>query len=189
VDKLIAYETDPGGGDREYLNHAFFFSSDQMRDYSQGGQHGRISAAYPDQFVIDTVIGVEATSGEDVTPSNASAHDLVDILGSGHGIVNVLAHGACLLFEVRTSGYNNSPKSRFTTLPGDGLSGSVSDIPATGKTGFYYSLACDNGAFDKDQPPFNQPYTNLVGAFLTQPQAGAVAFVANTRWGWVGASL
>ncbi len=188
VAKLIAYETNPGGDDREYLNSAFFFSSDQMRDYSQGGQHGRIAAAYPGQFVIDTVAGVEAARGDDVAPYNASAHEMVDFLGDGHGIVNILAHGATLLFEVRTSGYNHSPKSRFSTLPGDGLSGSVSDLLATGKTGFYYSLACDNGAFDKDQPPFDQPYTNLVQAFLAQPQAGAVAFVANTRWGWVGAS-
>jgi hypothetical protein len=188
VDKLIAYETNPGGGDRDYLNRAFFFSSDQMRDYSQGGQHGRIAAAYPDHLTIDTTSGIEAASGADVAPYNTSAFDLIDLLANGHGIVNVLAHGSQTLFEVRTSGYNHSPKSRFRTLHSDGVSASISDLPATGKVGFYYSLACDNGAFDKDSPPFNQPYTNLVEAFLKQPETGAVAFVANSRWGWVGAS-
>jgi len=188
IDKLIEYETDPGRGDREYLNRAFFFSSDQMRDYSGGGQHGRIASAYPPEFVIDTILGVEQASGDDVSPDNALAADLVDTLGNGYGIVNVLAHGAYLLFEVRTSGYNNFPKSRFVTLPSDGIAGSIMDLPATGKTSLYYSLACDNAAFDYDQPPYNEPYPNLVQTFLAQPEAGAVAFVANTRWGWVGSS-
>ena len=38
VAKLIGYETDPGGEDYSWLNRAFFYSSDQMRDYRDVGQ-------------------------------------------------------------------------------------------------------------------------------------------------------
>ena len=76
VDKLIVYETDPGSGDASYLNRAFFFSSDEMRDYGGDGQHAHIAAAYPNRFEIDSIAGVEAATGDDPSPTNAAARDL-----------------------------------------------------------------------------------------------------------------
>ncbi|MDH3889715.1 MAG: C25 family cysteine peptidase [candidate division Zixibacteria bacterium] len=185
VDKLIAYETEPGGDEREYLDRAFFFSSDQMRDYSGGGQHARIALAYPDHFGIDTAAGVELTRGDDPDPHNALPRELEDVLSDGYGIVNIIAHGTGNLFEVRTSGYNNWPKTRFTTDTTASDNGAVGNLTANGKTSFYYSLACDNGAFDYDYSGLSP---NFVVSALAQPKAGAVAFVANSRWGWVGSS-
>lgn len=185
VDKLIAYETEPGEGDREYLNRAFFFSSDQMRDYSGGGQHARIALAYPDNFDIDTISGVEVTRGDDPNPHNALPRDLEDVLSDGYGIVNILAHGTGSLFEVRTSGYNHWPKTRFTTDTALNNNGVISNLAPNGKTSLYYSLSCDNGAFDYDYTGFSP---NFVVTTLAQPKSGAVAFVANSRWGWVGSS-
>lgn len=185
VDKLIAYETEPGGDDREYLNQAFFFSSDQMRDYSGGGQHARIALAYPDHFDIDTTFGVEMARGDDLDPNNALPRDLEEVLSSGFGIVNILAHGSGSLFEVRTSGYNNWPKTRFTTDTTLNDNGVISNLTPNGKTSFYYSLSCDNGAFDYDYTGYSP---NFAVTTLAQPKSGAVGFVANSRWGWVGSS-
>ena len=188
VDKMIAYETNPGDGDTDYLLHVFFFCSDQMRDYSNGGQHGRLARSFSPQFIIDTAAGVEQDSGDDASPHSLAAPALIDTLATGYGIVNVLSHGTCVNFEVRTAGYNNFPKSRMRTVNTDDSSAAVSDLVHNGRTSFYYSMACDNGAFDKDQPPFNIHDPNLVQAFLALPEGGAVAFVANSRWGWVGSS-
>ena len=185
VDKLIAYETMPGGDDREYLGRAFFFSSDQMRDYPGGGQHARIALAYPDHLGIDTIAGVELAHGDDPDPHNIIPRDLEDVLSDGYGIVNIIAHGNGSLFEVRTSGYNTSPKARFTTDTTYNDNGVISNLTPNGKTSFYYSLACDNGAFDYDYTGYSP---NLVVTALAQPKAGAVGFVANSRWGWVGSS-
>ncbi len=185
VDKLIAYETNPGDGDLSYLGRAFFFSSDQMRDYSGGGQHGRISLAYPDNIEIDTVAGVEADRGDDPNPHNKSPRELEAVLSEGYGIVNILAHGNGSLFEVRTSGYNSSPKERFITVTSSGENGSIAGLEPNRKLSFYYSLACDNGAFDYD---YNGYPPNLAVTVLALPKAGAVGFVANSRWGWVGSS-
>jgi hypothetical protein len=181
IDKLKAYETNPGRGNGQYLERAFFFSSDQMRDYSGGGQHGRIAQAYPDYFVIDTAHGVELATGNDPAPTNLSASELDTILERGYGIINILAHGGSTDFCVKSSGINQFPKSFYGQ-------GEIAALENNGRTSFYYSLACSSGGFDRDQPPFNEPDANLVQRLLSQPGAGAVGFVAYSRWGWVGSS-
>ncbi|MCK4461460.1 MAG: T9SS type A sorting domain-containing protein, partial [candidate division Zixibacteria bacterium] len=103
----------------------------------------------------------------------------------GYGIVNIIAHGSGTLFEVRTSVYNQFPKTRFTTDTTSSANGAISHLAPNGRTSLYYSLACDNGAFDYDYP---ESASNLVVTTLALPDAGAIAFVANSRWGWVGSS-
>ncbi|MEA3297262.1 MAG: C25 family cysteine peptidase, partial [candidate division Zixibacteria bacterium] len=184
IDKLIAYETNPGDGNRDYLNNAFFFSSDQMRDYSGGGQHYRIAEVYPENFLIDTAHGIEMLRGDDPNPCNLPSKDLESILSEGYGIVNIIAHGQCESFCVRSSGYNEWPKSYFTTDTTTGH-GIVSNLTGNERSSLYYSLACNTGAYDLDQPPSNP---NVAKTLLSLKDAGAVAFVANSRWGWVGSS-
>ncbi|MFQ5499211.1 MAG: C25 family cysteine peptidase [Candidatus Zixiibacteriota bacterium] len=188
TDKLIAYETNPGNGNREYLQRAFFYSSDQMRDYSRGGQHGRIARAYPGYFDIDTTLGVESQAGNDANPVNITADITIDSLSSGYGIVNIIAHGSNDAFVVRTSGYNLWPKSLFQTDPPGAGHGDDDSLVRNNRVGLYYSLACDNGGFDFDQPPFEYMDPNLVQSLLSLDSAGAIAFVAYSRWGWVGSS-
>jgi hypothetical protein len=188
IHKLIAYETSPGNGDPSYLTKAFFFSSDQMRDYSPGGQHYRIAQAYPPVFYVDTTHGVEQTRGDDPEPTNLPAEELVGIVSQGYGIVNIIAHGSNSLFSVRTAGYNNWPKSGLRASLDTTRGDLVSKLTPNGLTSLYYSLACANGAFDYNLPPFNEDAPNLAQTLLGLNDAGAVAFVANSRWGWVSTS-
>ena len=188
VNKLIGYETNPGNGDESYLTRAFFFSSDQMRDYGDIGEHGTIAVAFPTNFQVDTSNGIEQAHGDDPNPSNKSATELLPILSSGYGIVNVIAHGRSDAFGVRTAGYNDWPKSYLTTIDEGGTNGNVNGLDPNGKISFYYSLACDNGGFDLDQPPISEPNPNLVEALLGVSNAGAVGFVAHSRWGWISSS-
>ena len=188
IEKLITYETNPGGEDMSYLEKTFFVSTDQMRDYPGGGQHHLIARAYPDYFEVDTIHAVEAATGYDISPTNISANELESIISDGYGIINILSHGSNSVFGVRSSGYNEFPKSSFTTdttHPGYGI---VSNFYQNNKISFYYSLACDNASFDKDQEPFNQTAPNLTQTLLGLKDAGAVGFVAHTRWGWVSSS-
>ncbi|MEW6051264.1 MAG: C25 family cysteine peptidase [Candidatus Zixiibacteriota bacterium] len=187
VEKLSEYETNPGFGDPTYLGRAFFFSSDQMRDYS-GGQHNRIAEVYPATITVDTTSGVEQSSGSDPAPYNLPAAELLPVLSQGYGIVNIIAHGMATKFGVRSSGYNNAPSSAFrtdTTVVG---LDQITRLDANHRTSLYYSLACDNGAFDKNLPPFNADQMCVATALLALKDAGAIAFVANSRWGWVGSS-
>ncbi len=186
IDKLITYETDPGGGDRAYLRRTFFFSSDQMRDYSGGGQHGRIAAAFPEWFDIDTANGVELSSGDAVAPYNQLPSELTGTLSTGFGIVNIIAHGRNDGFTVRSSGYSNWPKAYFLTGAADGTHGCIDSISTPGKPALYYSLACDNGGFDIEQAKDAAP--GLARRLLCQADGGAVCFIGQSRWGWVGSS-
>ncbi len=187
TDKLINYETQPGGDDPSYLERAFFYSSDQMRDYGGAGQHGSICEAYPDWFEIDTVSAVEAARGDDVTPFNLSPTALDDVFEPGFGIVNVIAHGRSDGFSVKSSGYNAWPKSLMLTQGQAGDHGCFDSLGASDKPAFYYSLACSNGAFDMDQEPFLHQNPMMSQALLGK-EGGAVGFVAYSRWGWISSS-
>ena len=102
--------------------------------------------------------------------------------------MNILAHGRPDAFAVRTAQYNLWPKSYFITEEPFGDHGSFDSLAANGRTSFYYSIGCDNGGFDKNKPPFIYVNPNLAGYLLALKDAGAVGFVAYSRWGWVGSS-
>ncbi|UCC44579.1 MAG: T9SS type A sorting domain-containing protein, partial [Candidatus Zixiibacteriota bacterium] len=184
---LITYETDPGHGDRDYISRVFFFSSDQMRDYAGGGQHSAIAAAYPGDFQIDTVTGVECASGDDPAPSNISPTLLAEPMSPGFGMVNVVAHGRPDGFVVKSPGYSDTPKELLLTHGPVGLHGGFDELLVQDKPTFYYSLACASGGFDYDQPPIEFPHPNMAQHLLAS-DGGAVGVVANSRWGWVGSS-
>ncbi len=185
--KLIQYETAPGGSNHSYLTRSFFFSSDQMRDYNGIGQHTMIARAYPDWFALDTVTGVEASRGDDPFPTNTPARNLPPEFEQGYGIVNVIAHGRSDGFVVKSANFNEWPKSYLLSTDAGSEHGCFDSLAVAGQPSFYYSLACDNGAFDMDQEPFNQENPNMVQSLLSQ-EGGAVGFVAYSRWGWISSS-
>ncbi len=187
VNKLIAYETNPGNGDTDYLERTFFFCSDQMRDYPDG-QHGFIAQTFPGYFEVDSTEGVETPTGSDNYPTNSSAYDLTDHISDGFGIVHIIAHGRPDAFGVWTTGYNNWPKSYFITGQASSTHGSFLNLTNNNKVSMYYSLACSNGSFDQDIGNYGDNGYLIVSELLSLPGAGAVGFVANSRWGWVGSS-
>jgi len=187
VNKVIRYETDPGEGDRGYVERTFFFSSDQMRDYGEAGQHGAIAAAYPSWYAVDTSSAVEQATGSDPAPTNLSPAELAPILSSGFGIINIIAHGRNDGFVVKSSGYNDWPKDYLLTNGDQDPQGGFLPFTDEEKPGFYYSLACNNGGFDMDQPPMNQASPNLAEE-LIGIRGGAVGMVAYSRWGWISSS-
>ena len=187
VAKLIRYETDPGGGERDYLQRAFFFSSDQMRDYAENGQHGAIAGAYPDWFEIDTVRGVEQSTGDDPAPTNPIPPELTPAFEQGYGIVNIIAHGRSDGFVLKSSGYNEWPKTYMLSTNDSLQCGLVPNLDSINQAGFYYSLACNNGGFEMDQLPLNEAGPG-VAQKLIGSAGGAVGLVAYSRWGWISSS-
>lgn len=188
VDKLILYETDPGFGDRSYLEKALVFSSDQMRDHTESGQHAIIASAMPDYLSIDTFGVVEAPHGSDLSPTNLDGIESVSHLNDGFGVINIIAHGRHDGFVVRSSGYNQWPKSYIFTENVIVGHGNLDSLKPNGKTGLYVALSCDLAGFDFDLPPINAPSVSFVEKMIGAEYSGAVAMVANSRWGWVYSS-
>jgi len=185
-DKLIEYETNPGGGDFDYLTRSLFFASDEMRDYPEEGQHGVIAGSLPYYVSVDTLSAVETPSGDHPTPTNDDGEACIDNLSGGYGFVHILAHGRIDGFLVKSANYGNWPASLILTAPQDANShGSFSDLTPNGKTSLYYSLACDGGGYDLDTIDGESGSWSLVEKLISSEASGAVGMVANTRWGWV----
>jgi hypothetical protein len=179
---LIQYETDPGGENEGWPTRTLFFSSDQMRDSDTVGQHGLISRAFPNHFTIDTLLAVEQQFGGDIAPVNAAAPQLTRDQSLAAGIVQVLAHGRTDGFVVRSEGYNTGARSYLLTLPEHSSHGSFDTAFDATAPPFYYSLACDNGGFDRRDDQ-HSVVEHLLGG-----KGGAVGMVAYSRWGWVHTS-
>lgn len=187
IDRLILYETDPGRGDDSYLTSSILVTADQMRDTPAGGQHAAIARTFPSWFAIDTISAIEQPSGEDPNPSGPSGRDVEATLWRGWGIVQFLTHGRHDRFMVRTSGYNESPKSYLWTGPAESDHGMISRISDPNRPYFVYSLACQTAGFDTERPPFNFDTPHICEQLLGA-DGGAVGIVGYTRDGWVPVS-
>lgn len=181
---LMTYESSPGSGNPEYLSEAFFFSADQLRD---GNQHGIVAKALPDNIVVDSITGVESASGDDPSPTNTPAVDLKNLMSRGFGFVNILAHGRIDGFVVKSSGYYDWPKEFLLAEPQFGIHGSIDSLIDPARPSFYYSIACDNGAFDLVGQPGFEDEVNF-SAHLLAVEGGAAGMIAHSRWGWVESS-
>lgn len=188
VDKLILYETDPGFGDRSYLEKALIFSSDQMRDHTENGQHAIIAAAMPDYLSVDTFGVVESPRGDAAAPTNLDGIESVSHLNEGFGVINVIAHGRHDGFVVKSSSYNQWPKSYIFSEDVLAGHGNLDSLAPNGKVGLFIALSCDLAGFDLDLPPINAKAVSFVEKMIGAEYSGAVGMLANSRWGWVYSS-
>lgn len=185
--KLEGYLFDPGHGNPEYLSRSLFFTSDQMRDYFEGGQQYKVAEVYPTSIVPDCERAAESPTGIDPAPIGPSSEDAMAALADGYGMVNVLAHGRPDGFVVNSSEYNQAPKTYLLTAGTDGAPGSFDNLPHDGRFFFYYGIACDQGAWDVEEL-YGMTVPTIVEELLGLDSAGAVGMVAFTRWGWIGSS-
>ena len=186
VDKLSTYLFDPGHGEKSFLTRTAFFSSDQMRDYFEGGQQYKVAEQFPGHFGVECERLAEAPNGYAPNPLGPSADESVAGLDDGYGLINVLAHGRSDGFVVNSSEYNLNPKQYLLSEPGNGVR-AFDELAAGGKAAFYYSIACSQASLDHELLYGLQQMT-AVEALLSVEDGGAVGMIAFTRWGWVGSS-
>jgi hypothetical protein len=190
IDKIIAYEQGPA--DASYLTHVLSVSADQMRDWANGiGQQQEVAESMPEGWTFDNTSMIELPTGNSPQPTAPDGPDLPSLIAEGFGWVNYFVHGRADGMVVRASGYSEWPKSYVWTSgsSGDGH-GHFNQMPQTPTPGIHLSIGCDHGAFDMDSPPFPPGYgESVVERLLFTPQGGAVAFVAQSRWGWVSSSF
>jgi len=188
ITKLKSYLTNPGDGEFSYLAKSMIFAADQMRDYPAEGQHAVIAGAMPAGFEIDTVTGVENPSGADLSPTNASGAESVNMLSEGVGIVHILCHGRVDGFMVRSAGYGESATSYILSPPQGNGQGSLTELAKNNRLSLYYSLACNSGAFDLDTIDAEPTNWSFVERLIAMEDCGAVGLIGYSRWGWVYSS-
>jgi hypothetical protein len=190
VEKLISYEKNPGGGTFDYLTRALWVSSDQMRDWDGGiGQHGLLAAGIPSSFSQDLISLIESPSGAAENPIGPDGVTCVNQMNQAWGIIGILAHGKSSGFVAKSNLTNGSPKSWVLTYAGDGDGqGHMTNLGNHGQYGIMYSIACSQGAIDVDKYPYMGGEPCMAEFYPLASQKGGVAFLGNTRWGWVGVS-
>ncbi|MCP4567700.1 MAG: T9SS type A sorting domain-containing protein [FCB group bacterium] len=185
--KLEAYLFNPGGGESAYLNRAAFFTSDQMRDYFDGGQQYEVAKNLPGSIDFDCENLAESPTGDDLAPSGPMPVSTIDDLADGYGLISILAHGRPDGFVLNSSGYNQFPKNYILTGDGHTTHAAFGDLPRNQKTSLYYSISCDQGAIDLETL-YGMSTPSMVESLLSLDSAGAIGIVAFSRWGWVASS-
>lgn len=189
VNKIIHYERGPEDG--AYLSRALSIATDQMRDWDNGmGQQTIVDGSMPAGWDHDAQSMIEQPSGESPSPYSPEPTSLPSLIASGFGWVNYFVHGRADGVIVRAPGYTNIPRSYVWTYgeSGDGH-GHFNEMPPHQFPGIHLSIGCDHGGFDMDTPPFAPGYHESVAErLLFTPDGGAVAFVGQSRWGWVATS-
>ncbi|MEE9442783.1 MAG: C25 family cysteine peptidase [candidate division Zixibacteria bacterium] len=186
TEKLRDYLFNPGSGDTDYLKKSVFFSSDQMRDYFEGGQQYRVAESFPAHIDNDCERLAEDPNGNDPAPTGPYADDALSGLSQGYGFVNILAHGRPDGFVLSSREYNQFPKQYLFTA--EGIDGDYfSSMEDNNKIGFYYSVSCDQASFDLETL-YGQTVPSVAEELLSLENSGPVGMIAFTRWGWVGSS-
>jgi hypothetical protein len=187
--KAIAYEKYPGNGDPSYLTKALFISADQMRDLDQ---HINLAALLPANFSFDTERLQEEPSGNDPNPTQPLAETVIEIMQEGWGFISNLNHGEYSWYSSMGYGYN---QGNWSGVWGDTVvwsgCGALSHLTTFEQPAVHYSISCDLAAMDFDKDiffpgPYISPYC-FMESYMFEPGAG-VAFLGNTRWGWVSSS-
>jgi hypothetical protein len=189
INKIINYERGPA--DASYLTHSLSVSTDQFRDWdNEIGQHGDVVTAMPSGWTNDLTSMIEAPSGADPAPSYPTEQSFPQALAQGVGWVNYFVHGRADAFVVRSAGIMEWPRTYVFTGGSDGDGNShLNELSLPAQPGIHLSAACDQGGFDLDSPPTSQPVGRSVAErMLLIPGGGAVAFVGQSRWGWVSTS-
>ncbi|MCP4583340.1 MAG: T9SS type A sorting domain-containing protein [candidate division Zixibacteria bacterium] len=191
VGKALMYEQNPNNGDFDYLTRGLFIINDQMRDLNQ---HIDLANLMPDNFYVDNSSCAEEPSGNAQNPTQPTGEDIVAAMNEGWGYISNHNHGGFYYYAAKTTGYNNNPRSDMfgdTLNFGNGTSG-LCRLDETNKYGVHYSISCYTAAYDFDKEVFwPGPFmtnNSFMEAYLFLPDKGGVAYLGNTRWGWVSSS-
>ncbi len=192
VEKALLYEQNPGNGDYSYLTRGLFICNDQMRYLNE---HTNLAALMPDNFEVDASSCAEEPSGGSPNPTQPTGQMVISAMDEGWGFISNLNHGSFYYYAAMTPNYNHWPRSN---IYGDTVdfevetTSSLTRLAETDKYGVHYSISCYTAAFDFDSGIWGPgPFittTSFMEAYLFLPDRGGVAYLGNTRWGWVTSS-
>lgn len=193
LSKIMIYERNPGNGDYAYLKKALYMQADQMqRDKEAQKLMGEFGPYFNQHTLLE----------ENVPPSDVNTvatfplgKDVINELRNKYGYHAWLGHGSGSAVGTANKGLsaasfygvvaNDTCDKWLQNEPGNGLDNlKQPDYPAVA-----YSSSCHVSMYDKSfsQLPVGYPYT-FAESYTVCSETGGVAFLGNTRYGWVGPS-
>lgn len=197
TNKQLIYEQNPGFGDYSYLQRALFTQGDEMRDEYKAES---VAALLPNFNVkiLNEIPGTNSTNM--ITPTG---NEIIDSINTYHyGLLSNFHHGSpCYYSTITPEDIHDKIKNRdcgivaMNKYDEDDHIGWII-IPETAN-GFdnltndkypaiMYSISCTNMPFDNYQTP--TVARNLAESFTCMNKGGGIAYLGNTRSGWVTSS-
>ncbi len=185
VYKQLKYEKNPGNGDNSYLGRSFMMESDQMQ---AGNQAEYVAADLP---MFTHTIWRELPSYDAPNPTFPMGYDVINEMNNTkYGLYGWFGHGTPKASDASSNSTHTSPYSSVVPTNATGTNGGLDDLTDYNYPGIVYSISCDNVPFD-DYDPHNWGWGegyNLAEAYTVQSTAGGIAFLGNSRYGWIGSS-
>jgi len=193
TEKLIRYELNPGNGNFSYLKKAFYTQADQM----QSGNWANTIKSTFSMFTTNTIFeetynGTKNGNSADL-PQFPTGADVINEFNNNYGLVSFMGHGAPCNVSVASKGLNLEPptKHRIYTsstihpeyIPG----GSVEGITNFAYPNINYSISCTTMPYDNAMP-WHVNHEHLGNYFTINSKNGNVAYLGNTRNGWISSS-
>ena len=196
IDKLLLYEQNPGKGDVAYLKKAFYTQADQMQESHQAE---KIANDFKNIFPTFSLIQ-ELPNGKDSFPTFPTGKSVINAMNNeyygflswyGHGgpnaiIVrsNQLVKGGHCCSIIATEGEYLNPS--IVIEQGNG----INNMDNLNYPSIAYTIACTVAPYDTFRTSYinyNVKY-NLGEALTIAGKYGCVAFLGNSRSGWVSGS-
>ncbi len=185
-DKLLRYELNPGDGDREYLQKAFYAQTENILEHHEAEIVGE---------VMNLIIPDTTLMNGDLANYYPKGQDLIQELNRGYGYVSLHFHGSPVSY--RLASYNNtSINIRLWAKDSERLlENSIFDqnnhlglLTNKKHPNVVYSIACESASYDKPHP-FEDMTMSVAKAFTSgYSLGGSVAYLGNTRNGYVTSS-
>jgi len=195
--KLITYEQNPGNGSTSYLRKAFYTQSDEMQDDDQATDiAGRFGNIFTTNEIFEEIYEDTPDFDSDESPQFPLGSDVIDEMNSGYGFISWFNHGKPSTIAVATKGKNDcggNDKKKVTNYDNNLTyceypenDNGLDDLSNNNQPYILYSIACSVTPFDTWLS--TSPTSNLGALNTIQPTHGGVAFLGNTRLGFVGSS-
>ncbi|MCF8242871.1 MAG: hypothetical protein K9J16_15940 [Melioribacteraceae bacterium] len=182
AEKQLKYEQNPGNGDYTYLTRSFMMESDEMQHYDYAEN---VAANLP---MFNHTIWRELPSYDAPDPYFPMGYEVINELNSTkYGLISWFGHGTPITVVASSDSVNTYPWNCVIPTNASGNNGSLDNLTNYNYPGIIYSISCINAPFD-DYNPHNWGWAdgyNLAEAYTVQSDAGGIAFLGNSRYGWI----
>lgn len=191
VYKLLKYEQNPGNGDFGYLKKAFYTQADQMQDLKQANFIATsLSGIFPSYVIFQEKEGYNTPE----LPTFPTGKDVIDEMNNKYGLCSWFGHGGPTFIIVASRIINGgtyymlNPTSNCWQTANE-IGNTFMELANINYPSIAYTIACTTTSFDKFPSRNSIDYQyNMGEAFTIGGKMGGVAYLGNTRSGWVTSS-
>lgn len=189
IDKLLIYELNPGNGDYSYLQRGFYAQSEDMLKNHQADTLASHATFFCPNYTILNESGTSYPTGAEVIAEmNANKPAFISIQAHGSPVGVTANHFNGCYNVTALDIYDEIAEYGITTEFGNGLDCLINKYYPS----VQYSISCTTMPYDVYTDNWNHTYDinlNFGESFTLGKDYGGVAYLGNTRHGYVSGSM